>query len=135
MDFKYNFSFCDQYEILFVYTHIFPINKLSEKEFKLIFQQYLIKCFDLKEFQKLKNIYINNILSEKNNVLIIKVDNKIDDQNAFNKFWFYTNTNNIFNEITDSYNNKLKILNGKLYEYLVSDFKFRDIFILLYKNE
>ena len=31
--------------------------------------------------------------------------------------------------------NKLNKLNYKLYDYIISDFKFRDIFILLYNNE
>ena len=42
---------------------------------------------------------------------------------------------NIYPEIIDSYNNKLIKFNSFLYKYCIGDFKFRDIFILLYNNE
>ena len=134
MDFKYNFSFKNRYKILFVYTYIFPINSIK-KEFKLMFQQYLIKDISFNEFEKQRNIYKNNILCEKDNILIIKSNNKINDINCIDHLWFYSNPNDIYKEIIESFNNKLKILNGKLYNYLISDFKFKDIFTLLYNNE
>ena len=134
MDFKYNFCFKNKYQLLFVYTYIFPI-KSNNKEFKLIFQQYLKKEININEIENYKNLHKNNIIKEKNNILIINVKNKMKDSNTFNKLWFYTNPNNIYNEIIDSFNNKLKKLNSKLYDNIISNFKFRDIFILLYINE
>ena len=41
----------------------------------------------------------------------------------------------MYPEIIDSYNNKLIKFNSFLYKYCIGDFKFRDIFILLYNNE
>lgn len=134
MDFKYNFCFKNKYQLLFVYTHIFPINS-PQKEFKLIFQQYLKKDINLENLEEQKKIYKDQILIDKNNTLVIKMNKKIKDPDAFNKLWFYSNPNYIFNEIIDSFNNKLKKFNSKLYDNIISDFKFRDIFILLYKNE
>jgi hypothetical protein len=133
MDLKYNFCFKNKYQLLFVYTYIFPIK--SNKEFKLIFQQYLKKEININEIENYKKLHKNNIIKEKNNILIINVRNKMKDSNTFNKLWFYTNPNNIYNEIIDSFNNKLKKLNSKLYDNIISNFKFRDIFILLYINE
>ena len=134
MDFKYNFCFKNKYQLLFVYTHIFPINS-PQKKFKLIFQQYLKKDINLENLEEQKKIYKDQILIDKNNTLVIKMNKKIKDPDTFNKLWFYSNPNNIFNEIIDSFNNKLKKINSKLYDNIISDFKFRDIFILLYKNE
>ena len=134
MDFKYNFCFQKQPYILYIFNYIFPRSKY-EKEYKMIYQQYNIKKVDLNQLEEEKILHKNNILIFKNNILIIRMKHKISDKNCFDKLWFYNNSNNIYQEIIDSYNNKLIKLNNKLYDNIISDFKFRDIFILLYNNE
>lgn len=134
MDFKYNFVFKNKPQILYIFTHIYPISQY-EKEFKLIFQQYNIKKVNFNELELEKQKNKNNVLLYKNNILIIKVNQKMNDKNCFNKLWFYCDPGNIYQEVIDSYNNKLIKLNNKIYEFIIGDFKFRDIFILLYNNE
>jgi hypothetical protein len=134
MNFKYNFCFQKQPYILYIFNYIFPKSKY-EKEYKMIYQQYNIKKVDFNQLEEEKNLHSNNILIFKNNILIILMKHKISDKNYFDKLWFYNNSNNIYQEIIDSYNNKLIKLNNKLYDNIIGDFKFRDIFILLYNNE
>ena len=134
MEYKYNFNFKNINRILYVYTHIFPVSNFK-KEYKLLFQQYYITELDNVEFLKQKKLYINNILLFKNNILIVKIKNNIKNKNAFNKLWFYCDPNNIYNDIINSYDNKLIKFNNKLYNFVIGDFKFKDIFILLYNNE
>mgnify|MGYP005636629197 FL=1 len=134
MDSKYNFVFKNKPQILYIFTHIYPISRY-EKEFKLIFQQYNIKKINFNELELEKQKNKNNVLLYKNNILIIKVNQKMNDKNCFNKLWFYCDPGNIYQEVIDSYNNKLIKLNNKIYEFIIGDFKFRDIFILLYNNE
>jgi hypothetical protein len=134
MDYKYNLYFKNKYQALFIYTHVYPIRDVN-KLFKLLYQQYEIIDLNLEEFNDLKKKFSNNILEIKNNIIIIKSNQVLSKKNAFDKLWFYTKPDNIYDNIINSYNNKLNKLNYKLYDYIISDFKFRDIFILLYNNE
>ena len=107
MEFKYNFCLKNQPQILYIYSYISPCsNNKIEKKYKLFFQQYNIKNVNLKELEQEKKKYKKNILIFKNNILIIKLNNKMNETNCNNKFWFYTNRNNVYDEIINSYNNK-----------------------------
>lgn len=133
MDYKFNLYHSQKFKTLEVYTHIYPNNKL-EKEFKLVLQQYLINEYNLNELEDIKQKNNNNILKFKNNILIIESKTKLNHKNTINKLWFYKNKDFLLKEIINSFDNKLIKLNYKLYEYIIGDFKFKDIFILLYNK-
>ena len=134
MDYKYYLVKEGLYNVIYVYSNFIKPNNIN-KQFKLLYHQYFIKVnINQEEFNSLINKCKNNIIFNNNNILVINSHDKLNEKNAFHKFWFYKNKP--YTDIINSVNDKtLFNLNSNLYNKIIGNFKFKDIIILLYNKQ